>query len=115
MALELVGREQVLSRVGVEPSGGPFNAIEFDPVFRRPYNPMVNAGAITVAGILRDALGPDRAFDVILDRFSEAAGRQLYLNEAVISLGSSYWAPKSSDWSPATERRSALGTSETST
>ena len=83
MALELVGREQVLSRVGVEPSGGPFNAIEFDPVFRRPYNPIVNAGAITVAGFLRDALGPDRAFDVILDRFSEAAGRQLYLNEAV--------------------------------
>lgn len=36
-----------------------------------------------MAGILRDALGPDRAFDVILDRFSEAAGRQLYLNEAV--------------------------------
>jgi glutaminase len=83
MALELAGRERVLSRVGVEPSGDPFNAIEFDPIFRRPYNPMVNAGAITVAGILRDALGPDHAFDAILGRFSEAAGRQLHLNEAV--------------------------------
>lgn len=38
--------------MGVEPSGDAFNAIEFDPVTRRPYNPMVNAGAITVAGIL---------------------------------------------------------------
>jgi glutaminase len=83
MALELAGREEVLSRVGVEPSGDPFNAIEFDPVRRRPYNPMVNAGAITVAGILRDVLGPERAFEAILSRFSEAAGRQLHQNEAV--------------------------------
>jgi glutaminase len=83
MALELVGRERVFSRVGVEPSGDPFNAIEFDPATRRPYNPMVNAGAITVAGILRDAIGEDDAFGVVLDRFSQAAGRQLSLDEAV--------------------------------
>lgn len=83
MALELAGRTEVYSRVGVEPSGDPFNAIEFDPQTRRPYNPMVNAGAITVAGILRDALGEDDAFAAVLDRFSEAAGRQLTLDEAV--------------------------------
>jgi glutaminase len=83
MALELVGREKIFSRVGVEPSGDPFNAIEFDPVTRRPYNPMVNAGAITVAGILRDAIGEEDAFDMVLERFSQAAGRQLRLDEAV--------------------------------
>ena len=83
MALELAGRDTVFSRVGVEPSGDPFNAIEFNPVTRRPYNPMVNAGAITIAGLLRDVLGAERAFALILDRFSRAAGRSLRLNEAV--------------------------------
>ncbi|MBE7374433.1 glutaminase A [Pseudomonas lopnurensis] len=82
MALELLGREDVFARVGVEPSGDAFNAIEFDPVSRRPYNPMVNAGAITVAGMLRDALGGN-AFEILLERFSLAAGRALELDEAV--------------------------------
>jgi glutaminase len=82
MALELVGREEVFARVGVEPSGDAFNAIEFDPHTRRPYNPMVNAGAITVAGILRDALGAS-AFEAVLERFSRAAGRALTLDEPV--------------------------------
>ncbi len=83
MALELVGRKEVLSRAGVEPSGDPFNAIEFSPVTRRPFNPMVNAGAIAISGLLRDILGPEKAFDLVLDRFSRAAGRQLTLNEDV--------------------------------
>jgi glutaminase len=83
LALELCGREQVFSRVGVEPSGDPFNAIEFNPVTRRPYNPMVNAGAIAISGMLRDAVGAEAAFDLILERFSQAAGRTLKLNQDV--------------------------------
>ena len=82
LAIELVGRDAVSERVGVEPSGDVFNAIEFDPYTRRPYNPMVNAGAITVAGIIHDVKGAD-AFDFILERFSRAAGRRLDLDEAV--------------------------------
>ncbi len=83
MALELCGRKEVLACVGVEPSGDPFNAIEFSPITRRPYNPMVNAGAIAISGMLRDALGAEAAFKLVLERFSQAAGRQLRLNEAV--------------------------------
>lgn len=83
MALEVCGRDAVLANVGVEPSGDPFNAIEFNPVTRRPYNPMVNAGAIAISGMLRDTLGADTAFDQMLDRFSQAAGRPLKLNEDV--------------------------------
>jgi len=79
LALELVGADAVRARVGVEPSGDAFNAIEFDPVSRRPYNPMVNAGAIAVAGILRDVY-QQRAFDAVLKRFSSAAGRTLDLD-----------------------------------
>jgi glutaminase len=82
LALELAGRADVLNRVGVEPSGDAFNAIVFDPYTNRPFNPMVNAGAITVTGIIRDAAGAG-AFDLIFDRLSEAAGRRLSVDEAV--------------------------------
>jgi len=82
LALEIAGPELVASRVGVEPSGDPFNAIVFDSQTNRPFNPMVNAGAIAVAGILHEHLGDD-AFPFLLERFSAAAGRPLELNEAV--------------------------------
>lgn len=82
LALELAGPAAVRARVGVEPSGDAFNAIEFDPVTRRPYNPMVNAGAIAVSGLLHEVLG-DAAFETVLDRLSQAAGRRLALDEAV--------------------------------
>lgn len=82
LALELLGRDAVRARVGVEPSGDAFNAIEFDPVTRTPFNPMVNAGAITVAGMLRDVYQGD-AFAKVLERFSKAAGRALSMDEAV--------------------------------
>jgi len=82
LALELAGRDATIERVGVEPSGDAFNAIVFDPCTNRPFNPMVNAGAITTAGIVRDMAGAG-AFDLILERLSAAAGRQLTMDEAV--------------------------------
>lgn len=82
LALELIGRDEVRKRVGVEPSGDAFNAIEFDPATHRPYNPMVNAGAITVAGILHDVYGSS-ALDEVLKRFSVAAGRSLDIDMSV--------------------------------
>lgn len=82
LAQELMGREAVIERVGVEPSGDAFNAIVFDPHTNRPFNPMVNAGAITVAGIVHEVAGAG-AFDLILDRLSQAAGRRLTMDHAV--------------------------------
>lgn len=82
LALEAAGRERVRTHVGIEPSGDAFNAIEFDPATNRPYNPMVNAGAITVAGLLHQAWGAE-AFARVLDRFSAAAGQTLTMDEAV--------------------------------
>ncbi|MCB1908889.1 MAG: glutaminase A [Rhodocyclaceae bacterium] len=82
MALELLGRRQVFEFVGVEPSGDAFNAIVFDPHTGRPFNPMVNAGAITIAGLLYGALG-DGAMPALLERLSRAAGRDLKVSEAV--------------------------------
>ena len=52
LALEDNGREATLSRVGVEPSGDPFNSLVFDEFHRRPHNPMVNSGALVAADIV---------------------------------------------------------------
>jgi glutaminase len=82
LALELLGRDEVFRQVGVEPSGDAFNAIVFDPHTHRPFNPMVNAGAITVCGLIHQAVGDD-ALDFLLERFSRAAGRQLTVSDAV--------------------------------
>jgi glutaminase len=82
MLLDLVGREETFRYVGVEPSGDPFNAIMLHPRTNKPFNPMVNAGAIAVAGRLRETLGP-AAFSRIQDRLGAAAGRELRVDEAV--------------------------------
>jgi len=82
LALELLGREEVLRHVGVEPSGDAFNAIVFDPRTQRPFNPMVNAGAITVCALIYRVLKDD-ALAFVLERFSKAAGRPLRVSEEV--------------------------------
>jgi glutaminase len=82
LALELFGRDAVRAQVGIEPSGDAFNAIEFDAATNRPFNPMVNAGAITVAGLLHAAWG-EQAFGRVMQRFSHAAGRPLSIDESV--------------------------------
>jgi len=53
LALEDHGRDEVLRRVGVEPSGEAFNSIAFDEPNRRPFNPMVNAGALVTTDLVR--------------------------------------------------------------
>jgi len=82
IALEEVGRDRVFANVDVEPSGDAFNAIELQPGTNRPFNPLINAGAIAVAAALQQRLG-DEAFALTLDRLSEAAGRRLEMDEAV--------------------------------
>jgi glutaminase len=66
-ALEDHGRAAVLRRVGVEPSGDPFNSFTFDEANRRPFNPMINAGALVAAELVQ---GVDREEKVgrILER-----------------------------------------------
>jgi len=51
-ALQRYGRDAVLTHVGVEPTGEAFNSIVLDEVANRPFNPMVNAGAIAVAELM---------------------------------------------------------------
>jgi glutaminase len=81
MALEERGREAVMGHVGVEPSGNAFNAIVVDET-NRPFNPMVNAGAIVTTGLIARS-DPSHALDRVLDVFGRFAGRDLAIDDAV--------------------------------
>ena len=76
MALDEWGAAAVEQRVGVEPSGEAFNSISLDPGTGRPRNPMINAGAIAVTGMLPDS-AEDPRFERILATFSRFAARDL--------------------------------------
>jgi glutaminase len=56
LALELLGAEKVEAVIGVEPSGDAFNSIRLRPD-NRPFNPMVNSGAIACSGLIHQAKG----------------------------------------------------------
>ena len=82
LALEQRGRDAVLSRVGVEPTGEAFNAIVLDEASNRPFNPMVNAGAIATADLVQGADYPDRV-KRLLGMFSRYVGHDVHVDNAV--------------------------------
>ena len=82
LALVDHGIEKVKAKVGVEPTGEAFNSILFDEVHNRPYNPMVNAGAIAITSLIEGNSLQTR-FNRILKLFSQFAGHPLELDEAV--------------------------------
>ncbi len=82
LALEDRGKEAVLARIGVEPTGDAFNEISLESSTGRPRNPMINAGAITATSLVAGHSAEDR-WDRILSLFSLYAGRPLRLDEAV--------------------------------
>ncbi len=52
LALETHGRDAVLAKVGVAPTGNAFNSIALDEDPSRAPNPMVNAGAIAITDLV---------------------------------------------------------------
>ncbi len=80
-ALDLLGPETVEAAIGVEPSGEAFNSIRLLPD-NRPFNAMVNSGAIACCSLIANAEG-EGAFDVIHAMLNRYAGRTLEVDEAV--------------------------------
>jgi glutaminase len=80
LALEDHGCDLLLSRVGVEPTGDPFNSIiRLDENSHRPDNPMVNAGAIATTSLIK---GQDLTDQLkrILAMFKRYMGREIYID-----------------------------------
>jgi glutaminase len=82
LALHDHGRDALLTRIGVEPSGDAFNAILFDERTNRPFNAMVNTGAIATTALVR---GKDTAERIgrILYLLRALSGRQLAIDKSV--------------------------------
>jgi len=76
------GREAVLKHVGVEPTGEAFNSIILDEVENRPFNPMVNSGAMAAAELIKGET-PEGRIATMLDVMSRYAGRSLFVDEDV--------------------------------
>jgi glutaminase len=81
LALDLLGPDRVEASIGVEPSGEAFNSIRLRPD-NRPFNAMVNTGAIACCGLIATAEG-DGTFELIRATLGRLAGRDLVVDEAV--------------------------------
>ncbi|CAM2005975.1 glutaminase A [Acanthopleuribacter pedis] len=73
-ALDRFGMAAVHQKIGVEPSGNPFHAVQLDPKTNLPYNPLANAGALCIANMLAcdDAA---KRLQRLLDNLNAMAGR----------------------------------------
>lgn len=82
LALECLGMDAVDAKIGVEPSGEPFNEISVDKSTNIPKNPMINAGAIAAVSLVPGATADDR-FGRIHEFYSAFAGRELAVDHDV--------------------------------
>lgn len=83
VALEMFGRSEVFDKVGAEPSGEAFNSlIELDTRTGKPFNPMVNSGAIAIV----DMIMPEVNFETMLNYVRElCVDDGITLNEDVFN------------------------------
>ncbi len=83
--LECFDDETIMRHVGVEPTGEDFDSIIKLDRHKRPFNPMVNAGAIAVTDLLLTRFGAEAA-ERSLDFFARLIGKEkLSVDEAVLA------------------------------
>ena len=81
VALEVCGLKNVFKKVGMEPSGEAFDSlVELDVNDSKPYNPLINSGALAVCGLLL----PEVSFqDMLRYTRNVCSDDGIELNEAV--------------------------------
>lgn len=82
VVLQEIGLDPVLERVGVEPSGEAFNHLSLHDD-GRPYNPLINAGAIMTHALL-PAGDEDERVEILRRRYSALAGADLEVSADVL-------------------------------
>lgn len=82
LALESHGREAVLAKVGVEPTGEAFNSIVLDETTNRPCNPMVNAGAIATSDLI-DGQDFSARISRMIAMFGRYVGRKVFVDNSI--------------------------------
>jgi glutaminase len=79
------GKDKIFSKVGMEPSGDPFNSIMKLETSKPsiPYNPMINAGAIMITSMIKGKNNEDK-LNRIMSFFKKLSGNEnLSINEEV--------------------------------
>ena len=83
LVMEEQGVEALREKIGVEPTGMPFNSvIALQLNEQRSVNPLVNAGAIAAVSML-EAESPEQRWSKLLNWYSELAGEKLSLIDDV--------------------------------
>jgi glutaminase len=73
LALEENGEEEVHKYIGREPSGRKFNEVFFTPE-GRPHNPLINAGAIMCASLIKPRMSQGARINHVLAEWKRLAG-----------------------------------------
>ena len=75
LAIIELGEEAVFNRVGVEPTGEEFNSINKLVGHPKPFNPMINAGAIAITALIRENKSGN-SFNTLLNFFKRVFGNE---------------------------------------
>ena len=93
MVMQESGPDAVLDKIGVEPTGLPFNSkMAIELLKTRSVNPLVNAGAIAQVSMVK-ADSEEQRWDKVLNNLSDFAGSDLKLMDEV------YTSEYESSWS----------------
>lgn len=81
--MDLIGMEQLRTKIGADPTGEPFNSVMAIELHGgKPLNPLVNAGALATVSLI-NGTDSDEIWGNILHHFNEFAHAGLMVNQEV--------------------------------